>query len=231
MLPKFRQINSAQETLNALNLCIAESHKFCVWQSIDDKKSLCQAVVISVTQSTPFVIEIRFDKGFKLDLSKEIFLFQDKLSFLFKGKIYNQAKNSISIAVESKYYLKEKRGSSRFKFENVSFDVFFDYIEQSTRLKKSFRAELVDISETGLCFTVPAHKGVLFYEEMVLCFKALESIKFHKPIMGSIVYLKSSKTKFGQTDLKFGVSFKERSTAIKAAMKLFNDKRQPAVSV
>ena len=224
MLSGFREVNSVLETFKAIDYCIKNHMSFNLWQNINGNREIISCTILDGTKEPPFILEVKVRSKKDIQLKKELFLYQDDMLFLFKGRVFDASQRNLSLIIENKYYLKEKRESRRFKFKNISFYVQFDYMEQATKLKKTFRSKILDISDSGLSFSVPAASGAIFYEGMIISLKSLERISFNQPIIGKIVYSESYKENFVQTDLRFGVEFKEKSTAIKAAMKLFENK-------
>jgi len=224
MLPEFRIVNKIAEVTNALARCESEGYELLLWQNINDKRVQTTCSIHHYSKNNNLKIELVLAASVKFDNSKDFFLYQEDLKFLFKGSFSIETKSKLILDLDNKLYLKENRESTRFIFENVSFEVTLDYIDQSTQKKKTFKAELVDISDSGFSFIVPASRSTSIYENMQISLRCLESIKFSKPIIGNIRYNIASKVKFGVTDIKYGVSFRDKSPAIATAMKLFKEK-------
>jgi hypothetical protein len=178
----FRVVNNFDEVVRALALSRADNFTFLLWQNIDSKRIQTSCRLLSFSQTSIIKVELEVPSDFIADKDNEFFIFQDDLNFLFKGSFSINRKGTLTLVLEQKLYLKENRESQRFTFENMSFDIVIDYIDTSSKKKKSFKAELVNISDSGMSFSIPASSSTKLFEGMSISLRSIESITFEKPM-------------------------------------------------
>ena len=225
MLENLREASSIEEVLSVLDHCSKKKLGFTLWQTIKGQRvqSICNIVFFTDRNPCNIVVEIEDQvKYLKEDI---IYLYQEELKFLFKGKINSIKANRISITSSGELYLKEKRETPRIVFDDISFVLKVHY-EDRNSFQKSFEADLLDLSEKGACFCIPAQRGSMVFEGMELNLFALESIEFQNEIKAKISYIKPFKTKFGQTDLRIGVEFEKLEKNISIALQLLRNKKR-----
>ncbi len=225
MLENLREVSSLNEVLSVLNTCSKEKLKFILWQTIDESRVQTECSIVFYTDKSPCNIVVEVDEFVDFNKSDEIFLYQDELQFLFKGKINTLKDKRVSITSFGELYLEEKREKLRLQFENISFNLKFNYLDRNA-VKRSFEADLLDISETGLCFSIAAQRGSTVFENMNVSLYGIENTDFNEEIKGRVVYITPYQTRFSQTNLRVGVKFDSVDKNISIVLQLLRNKKK-----
>jgi hypothetical protein len=223
MLPSFRTVKSLSELLEAFELCRKDRLELTIWQNLGDSRETGTCLIQKIIQNNNILIFLSLDTGFSYDEDLEFHLFQQELSLLFKGFFHEHHQGTLVLNLNKKFFLKEKRENERFAFKEILFKVRVDYLDLTSGNKKTLNGILSDISDMGLSFLVPVTNSIILSEGMTVSLKSIEGITFSNPILGVIRYhvvIKSS----NQTDVKYGMEFKQRSKPISQALDLLKTK-------
>jgi hypothetical protein len=223
MLPSFRTVKSLSELLKAFEICRNDMLELTIWQNLGDTRRTGTCSIDKIVQNNNILIFLNLDTGFSYDENLEFHLFQQELSLLFKGFFHEVHQGSLVLNLNKKFYLKEKRENERFTFKDILFKIRVDYLDITSGNKKSLNGILNDISDMGLSFSVPVTNAIILSEGMTVSLKSIEGITFSNPILAVIKYHIVIKS-LSQTDVKYGIEFKQQSKPISQALDLLKKK-------
>jgi hypothetical protein len=215
MFPNLREVNDLNEVQSALSVCKDEVLSFIVWKNSSNDRLTLKATLNNffITKNTLAILDVENTSNLSLD--ETIYIYQEKLNFLFKGIVVKKDKKSFSLQLESKLFLKEKRDIKRFVFDRILFDGFFEVLNELVDKNKKFKAEIHNVSTSGYCFSVAANRGGLFSIGSMILLSKIEKVEFPQSFEGTVKHITPRKDSFGQTDLYVGVQFNKESQIIK----------------
>ncbi len=217
MFPNLREVLDISEVKNALDTCKSEALSLVIWKNESNTRLKQNSILIDYFHNNINTLAmLSFEDTSFIIKNEIIYLYQSDLKFLFKGIVVKIDKTSITLRLESKLFLEEKRINKRFIFKQVIFTAELEIHNTQKELNKKFIAQINNVSKAGYCFSVTAGRGSLFGIDTKINFTKLDKVLFPVPILGVVRHITPQKDDFGQTQLRVGVKFIKES-------ELFND--------
>jgi hypothetical protein len=211
MLPNFREVIDLSELKKSLSVCKDEGLSFIVWKNDSNIRLTLDATLKNFFISKAILAVIQVDDTFNLNLNETVYLYQENLKLLFKGNIVKKDKKSFNLQLESKLFLEEKRNITRFVFDKLLFEGYFEVKNEYLEKTKKFKAEIKDVSTIGYSFYISANRGGLFSIGSIITLGKIENISFPNPLKGIIRHITPNKDSFGQTQFLVGVELDKES--------------------
>ena len=214
MLPNFREVLDLNELKKSLSICKDDALSFIVWKNNSEIRLTLDATLSNFFIAKTILAIIQVDNTFKLDLNETVYLYQENLKLLFKGNIVKKDKKTFNLQLESKIFFEEKRNITRFVFEKILFEGFFEVTNEYLDKKKKFKAEIKDVSTIGYSFYITANRGGLFRVGSIITLGGIEKISFPSPLIGTIKHITPNKDSFGQSQFLVGVELDSVSSVL-----------------
>lgn len=224
MFPNLREITDQKNVKNTLMSCAQEKTPFFIWIKEDDDRIKSEAVLSEISFEDKIIGSFK-DTSLNADkVNIDVFLYHEDKKILFKGKITGASDGNLTIEIDPKIFLQEKRKRGRFYFKKI--DVVVKLQVQGINDGKSFFTNLSDISEEGMCFEVLQSKGYEFDIKSQVKLINIEGIKFPEKILGKIVHLTQFKDPAGEKLQKVGVAFDESNPIIGEVMLVMGNSKK-----
>jgi hypothetical protein len=224
MFPNLREVLDINEVKNSLAICKDEALSFIVWRNNSNTRLTLEAIVTNFFISKNVLAVLEVDDTSNLDLNETVYIYQENLKLLFKGVLVKKDKKTFNLQLESKLFLEEKRKISRFVFEKILFDGYFEVFNELLDKTKKFKAEIKNISNTGYSYIISANRGNLFSVDSQIKLTQIEKVSFPEPLEGTIKHISPKKDNFGQTELHIGVLFDIESEILNEVFSQMNVK-------
>lgn len=218
MSEKLRVIYDIKRIKSVLNNSKESSYSFVIWQTINEKRQMTKGVITkTLYKNHQIFIELNFQESISFNTEDYLYLFQEKLNLLFKGKISEKSERSCIVNLAPKIFLEENRIYERFEFSKLQI-----FVHLQLESQKKLSMQLENISETGLCFSSHTNKQSLFKPQSKLLISGIESIQLPQSIKANIIH-STIMNENNKMHLKVGIKFEKSSPIIKEVLSILND--------
>lgn len=224
MFPSLREITDQKNVKNTLTSCAQEQTPFFIWIKEGEERIKSEAVLSDVQFSKVIIGVFKDTSLTDKYVNTDVFLYHEDKKILFKGRIQSVTEGDLSIEIDPKIFLQEKRNRGRFYFKKI--DVVVKVQVEGVNSDKNFYANLSDISEEGMCFEVLESKGFEFDIKSQVKLINIEGIKFPEKISGAIAHLTTFKDTAGENLQKVGVAFEESNPIIGEVMLVMGNNKK-----
>ncbi len=215
----YRTSHLKQEIIDSLIEIHIEESPILIWQNEAGKRNVLKAKIDSIDFAGDSISLSPFSDNDKILFPK----LKSDLTFYIRGDskniVFKQEKisvkvntNQLHLVIPTEVKLYEKRSEIRIQFKDQLLKMTTEiYPGGHTDLStKSKTGELLDVSLSGMGFTLEKKYARLFFEKDKIKIDRIGNFRFPRPIYGEIIYT-SSEGKFDARS-KIGIRFKEKLT-------------------
>lgn len=216
MFNRLRELRDLKNIENTLKSCANSHSEFFLWYNENNERVKSESKILSVEFKKEIVAVFETQVITSKNIDTQIFLYHEQKQILFKGIVLNVEDEKVTISINPKIFMEEKRDRGRFYFKKI--DVLVKVAALIKGKLQTFFVNLDNISEGGMCIVVPVEEKANYSTDMTIDLLKIEGIKLPEKIEGHIVHLTHSKSNDEEEVIKIGIQFKMSSPIIKEVM-------------